>query len=163
MDIRKALTNFDHAGAELGGRDLQTGRTLPAFLVDKGERIAASALFGFLKGYYREKVIYAGMPVDFWAGLGFTAAGAVASMASDGESKMAAHFERIGDAGLMSYANSMGAAYGSKQAGRTVQVLERGAALPATRSMAVVGELPAAVHGAYLTADEIARYASARV
>jgi hypothetical protein len=162
------LTNFGSAMSVRQGSSLHSGRSLAALAVDKGEKYAAAAAFGFLKGYYREKAMFLGQPVDLLAGLGLTVAGAVVNMYSEGRSNIAPHLERIGDAGMMSYFNSMGAAYGNKAAGRVVSVSPAGAMLPrgATPVLgelpSVIGEIPPAVAGAYLTADEIARFANVR-
>lgn len=165
-----------------GGRELARGNNLTAhqpagglhgrgftgFVVDKGERAAASLLFGYGKGYYREKFVYKGFGYDLWAGAAATVLGAIFSAASNGNSVAALHLERVGDAGVGSYLNSIGAAMGAKKAGRVVQVLSGGKALPGLGARTgvlgndVVGMIPAAMGGTYLSADEIAKYASKR-
>ena len=135
------------------------------FLVDKGERYAGASLFGFLKGYYRDKAMVRGIPVDVLAGGALTVVGAILSGLSGGTSQLAPHLNRFGDAGVMSYLNSRLAGYGMKKAGRSVYVLDGTApgALPAgMKKVDMLGAIPAAMGGAYLSADEIAKYADRR-
>lgn len=140
------------------------GRGLTGMLVEKGERYGSSFAFGFIKGYYREKAMIKGMPVDLLAGAGMTLAACVLEAYSGGRSKIAPHLHAIGDAGMMSYINSVGVSMGTKQSGRKIYLLEKGAAAPAGIKEAehILGELPPAVGGPFLSADEIAKFASPR-
>jgi hypothetical protein len=137
---------------------------LSGYVVDKGERYAAAAGFGFIKGYYRERAAIKGVPADLLAGAGLTLAAAALEMFGKGRSGLAPHLNAVGDAGMMSYLGSMGAAMGAKRSGRQVYVLNAGAAKPAAlpAGMTAVGALPQAVSGAYLSADEIARFSASR-
>lgn len=148
-------------------RHLPTGtgpRNFTGFLVDKGERYGAAAAFGFAKGYYGERFLFKGHGLDLWLGAGLTLAAAGLQAFSGGRSQLADHVERVGDAGMMSALGSLGAAFGAKKSGRQVAVISPGQnALPASRvSGDVVGAIPPAVGGAYLSADDIARFASRR-
>lgn len=154
------ITKVTHSAAMVPHRS----SNFTNYLVDKGERYAGAAAFGFVKNYYREKAMVKGIPADLLAG-GLLTLGAVAmEMFSHGRSKAACHLNAIGDAGVMSFFNSMGAAYGTKMSGRKVYVLAPGAAAPAALppGMTAVGAIPQAVGGAYLTAEEIARHAGSR-
>ena len=144
-------------------------RGVTGTLVNKGERYASSAAFGFIKGYYRERSLIGGViPVDLLAGAVCTLASAGLEIWSQGQSNIAPHLGAIGDSGMTSYFNSLGAAWGAKMSKRTVYVLNEGAAAPAalagmqTPPASVLGELPQAVGGAYLSAEEIAHFASQR-
>ncbi len=135
------------------------------FVVDKGERYAGALAFGAAKGYYRERFVWKGYGGDLWLGASLTLGSALLQIFSGGRSQIAPHAERLGDAGVMSYLNSIGAAWGNKKAGRIVQVLEGGRPSPALSSAAaapVLGAIPPAMGGAVLTADEIARYSAPR-
>ena len=133
-------------------------------LVDKGERFGAAFGFGALKGYYGEKFLYKGHGLDAWIGGGALLLSAAAQAFSGGRSELAPHLERIGDAGVMSALGSLGAAWGMDHAGRSVAVLTPGknaaGALPGKKT--IVGHIPPAVAGNYLTADQIAAYAHRR-
>lgn len=143
---KKTLSNPPHGTAQRGFK---------GFLMDKGERVAAAYAFGAAKGYYREKFMFRGVGLDAVIGTGAWLASAALNAVSGGRSGMAEHLERIGDAGLSSYANSMGASWGAKKAGRTVAVLPGG-------KSTVLGYISPAVAGAYLSADEIAHFAARR-
>lgn len=152
MDIPK---HAPHGTAEYDG--------IAGFALDKGERYAAAAAYGALKGYYGERFLFKGHGLDLWTGAGLTIGAAVLNALSYGRSSLAPHIERIGDAGMMSALNSLGAHWGMGKAGRSVAVLNAGKntkSLPGKQS--VVGEIPAAAKGAYLTADQIANFASRR-
>lgn len=140
-----------------------TGHGALGFAVDKAERYAAAYGFGVAKGYYREKMLWRGLGADLWLGAGFTLGSAVLLALSNGTSTIAPHLDRLGDAGIMSYLNSMGAAWGNKKAGRTVQVLQGGRALPSLpTSSGVIGAIPQAMGGSYLTAEELAHFSEKR-
>ena len=137
------------------------GPTIAGFAVDKGERILAASGFGFVKGYFREKSLVGGvLPVDVLAGTVLTLLSAGLNAASDGKSVLAKHAERIGDAGLMSFFNSLGASWGAQAAHYQVAVLPSTTKLPPGASAMVLGALPQAAGGTYLTAEEIARYSA---
>lgn len=142
---KKTLANPPHGTAQRG---------FHGFVVDKGERFAAAYAFGAIKGYYRERAMFKGFGADLWVGGGALVASAVLTVLSGGRSGAAPHLERIGDAGVSSYLNSMGISWGAKKAGRTV-VLGLG-------HSTVLGYIPPAVGGAYLSADEIAHFAAKR-
>jgi hypothetical protein len=128
------------------------------------EKYAAAYGFGFVKGYYRERAAFRGVPADLLAGIAGVAGAAVLEVMSGGRSAIAPHLSAIGDAGVMSYLGSMGASMGAKRSGRQVYVLNAGAARPAAlpAGMSAIGELPQAVGGAYLSADDIARFSNQR-
>lgn len=136
---------------------------LRGFVVDKGERYGAALGFGFLKGYYAEKFIWKGQPGELWIGAGATVFSALLQAFGRGASRLAPHLERVGDAGMQGWLNSMGANWGMKKAGRQVAFLP-GSAGAKKRAIAgeTVGEIPAAMGGAYLTDEEMARFRGAR-
>lgn len=137
-----------------------SGHGTMGFLADKAERYGAAYAFGFAKGYYRERAMWKGYGADLWIGGAATLASAALNIASGGRAALAPHLERIGDAGVTSYFNSMGASAGATKAGRSVLVMNQGQQLPGKKS--ILGMIPPAMGGAYLSADEIARFASRR-
>ena len=140
---------------------------LSGLVIDKGERYAAAAAFGAIKGYYRERAQFSiaghSIPVDAAAGVGLTLIASVLQVWSGGRSKAACHLNAVGDAGVMSWLGSMGAAWGTQKAGRHVYVTDAGSnpKIPAGMKE-IVGALPQAVGGTYLNADEIAAYSAQR-
>lgn len=139
-------------------------RGVAGYLVDKGERYAAAAGFGYLKGAYREKASVRGLPVDLLSGAALTLLAVGLEVWSGGRSALAPHMNAVGDAGLMSYFGSLGAAYGVKTSGRKVYVLDKGAKPPASLppGMTAVAGIPQAVGGAYLSPEEVAAFTSQR-
>jgi hypothetical protein len=133
-----------------------------SLVVDKGERYGASLGFGFVKGYYREKAAFKGVPVDALVG-GLALVGAVvAETMSSGRSNLAPHLNALGDAGLQSYLNSIGASLGAKKSGRKVYVLDAGAKAPAALppGMTAVGASDGL--GAWLSPEEVSNYSAQR-
>lgn len=134
-------------------------RGIKGIAVDKGERFLSAFAFGAAKGFYGDKFIWKGHGADLWLGAGALLASAF--MSRPGGGGMAAHLERVGDAGVMSALNSLGAAWGLDKAGRSVHVSSPGKnALP--KASTVLGHLPQAMGGAFLTQDEINRFAAKR-
>lgn len=135
------------------------------FLVDKGERYGAAYAFGWIKGHYRERAMVRGMPVDLVAGAAFLGGSVLLNLFTGGRSHLADHAERFGDAGLMSYLNTMGTAKGASMAGRTVMSLPAGksAGLPAGRAQQVVGQVaPVAAGASFLSSSQVRSYANRR-
>lgn len=128
------------------------------------EKYGAAYAFGFVKGYYRERASYRGVPADLIAGLVGVGGSALLQAWSGGRSGLAPHLKAVGDAGIMSYLGSMGASLGAKQSGRQVYVLNAGAPRPANLPAGVtaVGHLPQAVSGQFLSQDEMRKYAHRR-
>lgn len=151
-----------------GSQALDRGHGLVNTLVNKGERYGAALGFGFLKGYYREKMLIGGkVPADLAVGVVATLAGAGLDIFTMGRSGLSSHLHAVGDTGVQSYLNSIGAAWGAKKSGRTVYVLDEGAKAPAQlpagmAATQVVGAIPQAVGGAYLSPEEIAHFSVQR-
>lgn len=141
-----------------------SGHGFQGLLIDKGERWGGAALVGGMKGYFGERFLYKGQGLDLWGGVGCTALSIGLNVMSGGRSKLADHLERFGDVGMMSALGSLGAAYGAQKAGRVVQVLSPGknARGVAGAKQTMLGYIAPAMGGAYLTPDDIARYANSR-
>jgi hypothetical protein len=166
--IKSVPYNLPHGTAPVNrfDRSHEAGtvrKSLTGVLVDKGERYGAAWAFGALKGYYADRFMYRGMGYDFWAGIAGLATATLLQTVAGGNSKVALHLERLGDAGLSSYLNSMGAHWGMTKAGRDAKLLppSGGKKPPAIRGD-ILGMIPPAMGGSYLNADDIARYSSAR-
>jgi len=140
-------------------------------LVDKGERYAAAFAFGAAKGYYGDRWSWKGQSLDVVIGGGALLLSAAANAFGKGQ-RLAPHLERIGDAGIMSALTSIGAKWGLEKAGALVHLDHPNsrASLPGKSAQAslpgkpvpVVGHIPAAMGGNFLTADQIAKYAARR-
>jgi hypothetical protein len=146
-----------------GGMD---GNRLKGFAVDKVERYAGAYAFGMAKGYYRDKAFVMGQPIDLVAGAALTVASALFNAYSGGRSQLSPHMERLGDAGLMSYFNSLGAGHGTAKSGRMVAVLPAGSSGSRIAGLSpgasILGTIPQASGGDYLTAEEIAAFSGSR-
>lgn len=150
--FKGTVSNLPHGTASRGFKGVA---------IDKGERFAAAFAFGAGKGFYGDKFIWKGHGADLWLGGAALLGSAVLTTFTGGRSGLASHLERVGDAGVMSALNSLGAAWGLDKAGRSVHVSSPGKnALP--KSSTVLGHLPQAMGGAFLTQDEIQRFAAKR-
>ena len=136
---------------------------LKGFIWDKGERYGAAFAFGAAKGYYGDRFVWKNHGLDMWLGAGALAASVVSNAFNVG-TKLAPHLERIGDAGVMSALNSLGAHWGITKAGGSVQLSHPSAkaALPGGRPQTMLGHIPPAGVGAFLTPNDIAKFAARR-
>lgn len=138
-------------------------RGVMGMLVDKGERYGAIAAYGFAKGFYADKFVGPlGQGYDLWSGLGFQALGVVLNIASAGRSKAACHLERLGDAGIMSWIDTVATKWGHDKAGRQVVSVSPGKNVARLPGQSVVGMISPAATGPFLSADDIARFANRR-
>lgn len=132
-----------------------------ANLLHTAEVAAAAEGFGYLHGRYREEASIKGVPLNLVAGLGLKAVVLGAGLLSRGSEMpgWASHVDAVALAGLGSYMFADGVARGTKAAGRSIFILESGAARPkdmgGLKQTDVVGALPQAVGGAYLSADDL--------
>lgn len=153
------LTRVQYSALPMrAGQNWVSGQGLRGLAVDKAERWGGALAFGAAKGYWREKFIVGRAPLDLWIGAGASLLSVVLSATSFGTSPLAPHLERVGDAGMMSWLNSMGTSYGASWAGRKPEL----PAWTGVRGEDAVGELPPVTGGALLSAEEIARYAQPR-
>lgn len=133
-------------------------RNWKGYGVDKAIRYGSAWGFGYVKGFYREKAMVRGVPVDAIAGVGSTILGLLVG------GKTGAYLNSLGDSGISSWLGSLGAAYGAKKSGRRVYVLDAGARPPANLppGLTAVAGLPQAVGGVFLTPEEIAQFSAQR-
>ncbi len=132
---------------------------LVGFAIDKGERYGAAFAYGAAKGYYGPSFLWRGHGLDLWTGAALTIGSAALNAFTSGRSNLADHMERIGDAGMMSALGSLGAAWGMEKAGRSVAVVSPGKGKTVSHGD-VLGAIPAAMGGAFLSADDIAQFAN---
>lgn len=157
------LTKFKKVPSHLPTGTARGG--VGGFLVDKGERYGAAYAFGFIKGHYRERAMVKGVPLDAAVGASLLAGSVLLNLFTNGRSGLAEHAERIGDAGIQSYLNAMGAAKGASMAGHQVMVLPAGAkaGLPSGQKQQVVGMVPPVAPGAsFLSSAAVRNYANRR-
>lgn len=137
---------------------LQPGNGVKNFLVDKSIRGVMGLGLGVAKGYYYDKLVL-NMPLV--GGVGIEAlvgiAGYLGAAVMGPGSRAGRFLERAGDAGMTTYLYSIGASWGADRAGRGIAVKP----LPGGRQQNVVGVIPPRAKGAFLTPDDIARFAQA--
>ncbi len=138
-----------------------SGRGPLGFVVEKGERYGTSLALGMAKGYYGERFTFKGHGYDLWGGAALTVLSTMLTIFSRGRSEAGLHLGRVGDAGMQSWLNSMGAAYGMQHAGRSVAVLAPGNAQPKIAGDSI-GMIPPVTAGAWLDKNDFAKYASPR-
>lgn len=128
------------------------------FAFTKAERYGASFAFGAAKGYYGSAFKKRGCGLDLWIGGGLTLLSAILQIFTGGQSRLAPHLERFGDAGVQSYVNSWATGWGIGRSGRPILMA------PQIKGDDVLGEIPPIGKGAsFLTAEEFARASSPRV
>lgn len=125
------------------------------------EYAAASYGFGYAKNKWRDKAHVFGVPVDLLAGLvaKTLSVGALATGKFEGA---VPHLDALGNAGVGAFFHTLGAAHGAAASGlRRVlipasDVAKAKAALP---NATILGEIPKAPPGDYLSAADLARMA----
>jgi hypothetical protein len=140
----------------------QPGGGVVSLVVDKGERMALSAGVGALAGYYGNRFQYRGVSGALLLGAGAAVLGAVTNAMASGNSIVALHLNRLGDAGLMAHAHGWGVAWGAQKSGRGVAQIQPKQAQKAVAGGDILGMIPQAMGGTYLSADEVNRYAAAK-
>jgi hypothetical protein len=166
--IKRGLPHLHESPIEQRSPTTPT-KALTGFVVERAERYGASYLFGYIKGRYRERAMWRGCGIDLWAGGLLTLTSAWLEIASSGRSLLAPHLIAVGDAGVQSFFNSIGAAHGGKASGRPVYAMNEGApkvAIPAGMSQVpdtVLGAIGPMPQGAYLSAEELANASAPRV
>lgn len=137
---------------------IQPGSGIKPFLFDKGERAVMAAALGAAKGFYYDRAVFYGIGVEAYVGvLGYLGAAMLGG-------KFGPHLERAGDVGMTAYMYSVGASWGADKANRSVAHAAP-AKLPAGKKPGqaqVVGVIPPASAGPFLTAEEMANNTSPR-
>lgn len=134
-------------------------------LAEAAEYFGASYAFGYVQNKYREKASVAGIPADLVVG-GLSKAVAI-GMDLWGSTKMAtgmAPFANvIGNAGIAAFGHTLGAGAGAKASGvrrlliSESDVAKAKAALP---NATILGEIPKAPHGDFLSSRDLASMAA---
>lgn len=138
---------------------IHSGPGLGAEIVGTGVYVAASEIFGYVHGRYRDKAEVMGVPANLLVGV-LGKLSAIALYAQGGKLRNKAHYlNNIANAGIGSYVFADGVARGTRAAGRKIYVLESGGTPPSLgRGLTqtdVVGEIPQAMGGAYLSREEL--------
>ena len=132
------------------------GHGLRGFAVDKVERWGGAYGFGVLKGHYKDRFFWRDQPIDKVVGVGASIVAVLLNANSYGTSTWAAHLERLGDVAMASWLNTIGVAHGAGGWGAKF--------LPPIRvGEDVLGYIPPAKGGAFLSAAEVAEYSGPRV
>lgn len=140
------------------GRKGSKGHNLYKEVVGVGVYAGAAYGFGYIQNRYRERATVKGVPVDLLAGVVLTGA-AYFNVGGSGVSPL---LRDVGRAGVGAFFHTLGAGKGAEQSGVTRLLINKGdvarakAALP---SATVLGEIPRAPHGDYLSAAELAELA----
>lgn len=148
-------------------RNLPHGTARPGLggvLWDKGERYGAAWFYGWLKGYYQKDFVWRDQGYDLWSGFAFLAIGTALNIGMNGNSDLAKHLERFGDAGIASWLNTVGTGKGAQKAaehGKSALPLPK-AGQTKLKGYQVIGHIPPAMGGAYLSADEIQNWSAKR-
>lgn len=131
-------------------------------LVQTGEYVGASYLFGYVQNKYRDKAQVWGIPADLASGvvlkavsLGCDIAGVATGLSS--------HVGTVGNAGLGAYFHTLGAGHGAHSAGVYRLLLtseaDKAKALQAFPKATILGDLPKATRGDFLSAAQLAEMA----
>lgn len=137
--------------------------TIMSNLVETAEYGAASFGFGFIQNKYRGASIK-GVPVDVLAGVGLKAA-ALAMEAFGGRmsSRIGAHVNVLGNAGIGAFFHTLGAGAGMKSAGVNRLLLPQGYSAQAAKKMIpgseILGGIAPAPKGDFLSSAELAAMA----
>lgn len=143
---------------------LHKGRGVMPHLVETVEYAGAAYGFGYLQNRYREKASVLGMPVDLLAGVVLKGAALSSELLGKGASGwMTSLANNVGNAGVGAFFHTMGAGHGAHAAGvkrmlltSAADVAKAKAALPGAT---ILGEIPKAPHGDFLSAAELAELA----
>jgi len=125
------------------------------------EYAGASYLFGYAKHRWRDKAHVFGVPVDLLAGLVAKTASVAALLAGKFEEAVP-HLDALGNAGVGAFFHTLGAARGAEASGMrrllipASDVQKAKAALP---NATILGEIPKAPPGDYLSAADLVRMA----
>src|SRR6266702_270088 len=148
-----------------GYQAMHSGRKLvPNLLhqvVPTAEKMGAIAAFGYVTNKYREKVTFYGGHGDLLAGFVLKAAAVAGAVMGKG-GNLLPHLNNVGDAGLMAWAHAIGSGWGAQSSGvkrlliKESDLKKAKAALP---DATVLGEIPKAPHGRFMSAAELASLA----
>lgn len=111
-------------------------------LAVKGTRVAASWAFGSIKGYFRERAVVAGgrVPLDALVGsVALLGSAFLTAQRGGAPSLGASMLEAVGDAGVQSYAGTMGAGRFAKASGAIVATTQKRPLQPATTTVRGIG------------------------
>lgn len=137
------------------------GNSLMGELVETAEQVGASFAYGYVQNRYREKASVAGVPLDLGLGAALKALGLGLHLAGKGHGMMgmvAEHADLLGNAGLMAHFHTMGAGMGAQKSGVTRVLVDKkdvGKVKATLPHAEVLGEIPRAPHGDFLSTAEL--------
>lgn len=143
------------------GRRHGTGHEVFKAALDVAEYGGASYAFGYLQNRYRERASVMGVPLDLAAGAGLTAAALLCDL-KGWCSGLVPIVRNVGHAGVGAYFHTMGAGHGAKASGvKRLLVHEKdvGKVKAVLPDATVLGAIPRAPHGDFLSASELAALA----
>lgn len=162
--IQKFKTGVKHLGPEAPHPAAASFNRGPlGFALNKSIRYGSALGLGFLKGAYREKMLWGPLPAEAWLGIGATGAAALLSIFTGGSSKIAPSVDAVGDTAMVMWLGSKGNVWGHKFSGRKVLVSGPNAPAAIPAGYTTVGELPQADPGRYLKPDEVMQWTKPRV
>lgn len=143
------------------GQRQSTGHKVFTDVLDFAEISGSSFAFGYLMQRYRDKATLHGIPYDLLVG-GVMTAGAVVGEILGVAPAITPIAKNIGHAGLASYCHTQGSALGAKSAG-VKRVLAKDSDIEKIKKIApstiVLGAIPKAAHGDFLSSAELANLA----
>jgi hypothetical protein len=142
---------------------LHKGHGLTSHVVETLEYAGASYGFGYLQNRYREKASVMGVPADLLAGVVLKTVVLGSELMGKGVSGgFATLLSNVGNAGIGAYFHTLGAGHGAQKSGvKRLLISEKDvekakAALPGAT---ILGDLPKAPKGDFLSAAELAEMA----
>lgn len=148
------------------GRKGSFTHALSRTAVDAAVFGGASFGYGYLMNRYREKAHIKGVPADLAAGIGFTALSFLGDWYGVGGvvGGLSHATKMVGLAGIGAFCHTLGAGRGSQHSGVARVMVKKGdipkvkAAVPGST---ILGEIPKAPHGDFLSAAQLDRLANA--
>jgi hypothetical protein len=138
-----------------------TKKGLGSSVVEAVEYGAVSYGLGYVQSRYREKASLFGLPVDLLTGVAAKAASIAGHVWGVGRA-LAPYTNVVGNAGIAAFCHTLGTGHGGDKAGITRLLINKSdvakakAALPGAT---ILGEIPRAPHGAFLSSAELAELA----
>lgn len=157
MSFLKKLSKLNPAGHGVAAR-----------ATEAAEYFGASFLAGYAQNKYRDKASVAGVPVDLAAGGALKLLGLGVDLLGGGKwnrgwrATVHSQAHILGNVGLAAFGHTLGAGLGASQSGVTRVLVEKKdvakvkAAIPGA---VVIGEIPKAPPGDYLSASQLAEMA----
>lgn len=135
-----------------------------ARVVEGAEYFAASYGYGYVQNRFRERAAVGPIPLDLLAGGVFKAAAigcGIWCKKGSALAKSTPYTNVMGNAGIAAFGHTLGAGAGAKASGVTRLLLANHSDLAAVKKVlpnsTILGEIPKAPHGDFLTPSELER------